>query len=84
MIDLNSIVEILYNELDQKDIEVLKDCKKFDGKYGIEFHMTAGMDIRNRFKLWEEGVCGDAHPDDISAEILHRLICKVKQEDPNE
>ena len=22
--------------------------------------------------------------DDVSAEILHRLICKVKQEDPNE
>ena len=35
MIDLNSIVETLYNELDQEDIEILKDCKKFDGKYGI-------------------------------------------------
>ena len=76
MVNIDKIVDILYTELDDIDKEQLsKSQKDFTNKYGLEYHMTAGMDIRNRFGLWEYG---DA--DYLSSLILHRLICKVKGE----
>lgn len=35
------------------DKEVLAACEPFCGKYGIEFHTTAGLQLRNKYKLWE-------------------------------
>lgn len=76
MVNIDKIVEILYSELDDIDKEQLsKSQKDFTNRYGLEYHMTAGMDIRNCFGLWKYG---DA--DYLSSLILHHLICKVKGE----
>lgn len=76
MVNIDEIVETLYAELTDADkAQLSKSEKDFTNKYGLEYHMTAGRAIRNRFGLWEYG---DA--DHLSSIILHRLICKVKGE----
>ena len=82
MVNIDAIVDELYSDLTDKDKEFLNTLEKspFDGQYGIELHFTTGMQIRNKYKLWEDGACGDRHPDDVSGEILHKLICRVKGE----
>ena len=74
MINIDEIVNTLYMELNPADLQILSECEEHNGHYGIEFHDTAGRGIRNRFHLWNEG-----NGDDLSAEILDRLIRMVKE-----
>lgn len=71
---LAEIVDKEFSSLTKEDKEVLAACEPFCGKYGIEFHMTAGLQLRNKYKLWEHG-----NGDDLSAAILDKLIRRVKE-----
>ena len=77
MNEYDKFVDFMFKNLTPEDIECLKECKKDEnGMYGLEFHFTVGRQIRNMFHLWE--LYSDA--DEVSAQILHRLICRVTGE----
>ena len=78
MSDCEKFADFMLKTLSPEDINILKECEKdSNSTYGIEFHCTVGRYIRNMFHLWE------LYPDDddeVSAKIIHILICKVKGE----
>ena len=78
MSEYEKFADFMLKTLSPEDINTLKECEKdSNGTYGIEFHFTVGRYIRNMFHLWE------LYPDDadeVSAKIIHILICKVKGE----
>ena len=77
MNEYDKFVDFMFKNLTSEDIECINECERDNhGMYGIEFHFTVGRQIRNMFHLWE--LYPDA--DEVSAQIIHRLICRVKGE----
>jgi hypothetical protein len=73
------IIEDIIKKLSTKDINYLKSIE-FHSL--IRFHFSVGMDIRNRYNLWDPSYpyLNGEHPDDVSYKILQQVWLRVNEQ----
>ena len=92
MKDIDHIVDLVAADL-AKDPESIKNIKNMTLEDMRRQHFGLGMQIRNKFKLWDlmdenykpmvvNGAdCNPIHPDNISDQILIKLWRKINDKD---
>ena len=71
----DEIAQDILKDLDEETKYKLSQAEPDSfGDYSWQYHFTLGMQIRNKYNLWERP---DIDPDDFSGAIINRLIYKI-------
>jgi len=80
--NLEEAVKILLSNMTDKERELIKNSTEEEL---INLHFGLGVNIRNKFGLWDENfelliTCGELDPDAASTIIIRTLWEKLRQE----